>query len=314
MAQPSAADVRPVDPVLTNLSRGYKNPMFHWDKIAPVKEVAEQSGTFFVYTKDFWFRRQTGAERSPEGPYLRVGYGVSTDTYRTIERGYEKALGDVTSKMSQTPEALETTDVQFLANLMQLHLEKTVAGDVWATGKWGTDRTLTATEQWSDYANSDPIADVELAKRTARRLTGQVSYRMFVGALTWETLKEHPLLLDKYKHTQRGVLTEELVAAALGVTQLQVMASVENTAAEGATFAGADIWADNALIVAYNPAGLFVPAGASTIVWDEKGNVPWAVDNYYEDQTRSVINRIFTHHVTKIIATDIGYFIADTNA
>ena len=68
---------------------------------------------------------------------------------------------------------------------------------------------------------------------------------MFVGALVWERLKEHPDILDKYKHTQSGIMTTSLVAAALEIDNLYVGKSIENTAKDGQTFSGADIWTDN---------------------------------------------------------------------
>ena len=43
MPLPTITDVRPVDPVMTQLSIGFKNPRYFWDQIAPPVEVAEKS-------------------------------------------------------------------------------------------------------------------------------------------------------------------------------------------------------------------------------------------------------------------------------
>lgn len=315
MAQPTARNVRPVDPVLTNLSIGFRNPEFIWDQAMPPITVDQKTGTFFIWTRDFWMRRQAGGVRAPSGPYLRVGYGVTTGTYIAIERGFEKATDDPTKAASQAPESLDVVDTEFLTNLMQLEMEKDVAGEFFAAAKWQTDTTLVTTNQWSDFDNSDPINDAEVAKRTIRRDTGASPNLLVVGALGWEKLKEHPLLLEKYKHTQSGILTAELVAAALGVSTLLVGSSVENTAAEGATYVGADIWADNAVFVSIPPnPGLMVPAGGYNFIWDERGNVPWAVENYRDETIRANVTRIFTHYVPKITAKEFGYRYADVVA
>lgn len=317
MAQPTVTDVRPVNPVLTDLSIGFKNEAFFWDQIAPVKEVREASGTYFIYTRDFWMRRGAGADgalRAAEGAYTRVGYGVSTDTYTSAEIGFEKLLGEVTRAKSQTPEDLQRTDIEFLTNLIQLELEKRVAAEAFVSGKWGTDRTLSGTDQWSDFSNSDPIADVQTAANAIRRNTGAMTLEGFIGIAAWQKLAEHPLVLDKYKHTQRGVMTPELVAPVLNLSRLVVGAAAENTAAEGQTYVGADIWTDNLLVKAAATPGLKSPLGAATLIWNERGNVPWAVEDYDWRPNRSTVSRVFTHQVPKITSSQHGYLLLDIAA
>ena len=310
-AQPTVRDVRPVDPVTTALSIGFKNSRFLWDQIAPVATVDEKSATFFSYDRDFWFKRQEGAERAAEGPYTRVGYEVSTDNYNCIEYGFEKPLGDVTAAASQTPESLAAQDVSFLTNLIQLELEKLAAAEFFVTGQWGTSNTLAGGNQWSDFASSDPIADIDVARRTVKRNTGGDINSMFVGLLGWEKLKEHPLILDKYKHTQVGIMTPALVASVLDIPELIVGDTVENTAQEGASFVGADIWADNALLLVKNAPALGVANGAYMYIWDERGNVPWAMETYREEGSRSEVSRVFTHADPKIVSAQHGYLFLD---
>jgi len=226
----------------------------------------------------------------------------------------EKPLGDVVVAASQMGENLNTVDVQFLTNLMELELEKRVATAAFVTGVWGTSNTLTGTSQWSDFANSDPIADADTAIRTILRNTGARPNTMFIGLLGWEKLKEHPLILDKYKHTQTGIMTEELVAAVLGMPELVIGDSVENTADENLAFTGADIWTDNALFLVRNSPALGVANGAYTFMWNEKGNIPWAIDSYRDDNSRSEVNRIFTHLDVQIVSSQHGYLFLDTVA
>lgn len=313
-ALPTANDVRPVDPVLTNLSIGFKNDRFLWDQIAPSSEVALRAGTFFLYDRAYWMRRHEGAKRAEDGRYTRVGYGVSTDTYETIERGFEKLLDDPTEASSQTPDDLQRKDVEFLTNLIQLELEKDVAAGCFVTGVWGTSTTLSGTDQWSDYDSSDPITDANTAIRAIMRNTGTKPNMLFIGASSWDKLREHPLLLDKYKHTQVGVMTEALVAGALGIDELVVGDSVENTAGENVTYSGGDIWTDNALFAVKNAPGLSIAAGALTFIWNEAGNVPWAVQNYRSEEVRGNVTRVFTHYVPKIVSSQHGYIYLDTVA
>ncbi len=134
---------------------------------------------------------------------------------------------------------------------------------------------------------------------------------LMVGLLGWEKLKEHPLILDKYKHTQTGIMTEDLVAAVLGMDSLVVGDSVENTADEGLAFTGADIWTDSALFFKNETPGAMTATSAVTFIWDEKGNFPWAIETYHDDAIRSDITRIFTHQDPQITSAQHGYLLLD---
>jgi len=317
-ALPTQNDVRPVNPVLTDLSIGFKNEEFIWDLLAPVVATDQKSGTYFIWDRDYWFRtfeEAQGAKRAPEGPYKRVAYGVSTSTYDTVEYGFEKPTGDPIVAASQTPESLTQQDIAFLTNLIEMELERLISSTLFKASVWGTDNTLAGVNQWSDFANSDPIGDFDTAKSTIRQNTGATPNQAIMGIATWNDLKEHPLILDKYKHTQSGIMTEELVAAALGIDKIVVGKSARNTAKEGQTFVGSDIWTDSCLIMSSVPSpGLAVPAAAYTFMWDEVGNIPWAVQEYREEQTRSNVARVLTHAVPKATSAEHAYLILDTTA
>ncbi len=313
-AQPTLNDLRPVNPVVQGLSIASRNMEFLWDKLAPVMEVSEKSGTIPTYTAGYWFRRQEGAERAPEGAYMRVGYGVSSDTFDCVEIGFEKLLGDPVRAGSQFPDDQEEVAAMFIANLIQLELEKRVAAAMFITSVWATNPTLTGTNQWTDKDVSDPIADIDTGKRTIRRATGVTPNRLFIGALTWEALKEHPLLIDKFKYTNVGILAPSDVAKVFDIEEIVVGDSVEETTLEGGAGTTADIWTDNALLTVSNAPGLMIAAGGFTVMWNEKGNIPWLIDTYREEGRRSNVTRGFTHVEPKIVSTAHGYIILDTNA
>ncbi len=315
MPLPTGNDVALVSPVLTNLSIGFRNPNFFWSKLAPPLGVDLNVGTFPIFTRDYWFRRATTAQRASSGGYQRLGYGIASSTYSTREYGFEKVLSDPTRKSSQTPQDLQVVDTEFLTQMFELELEKQVAAAAFVTSVWGTSNTLTGTDQWSDFDGSDPINDAEVAKRTVRRNTGAKVNMLFIGALGWEKLKEHPLIIDKYKHTQVGVMTEALVAAVLGIDEIVVGESIENTAIEKApgtaSFTGADIWTDNAVWLAQETPGIDKPVGAITFMWDEIGNVPWAIQSYRDETVRSEVTRILSHWDIKIVSSQHGYMHLD---
>ena len=308
MPQPTISDVRPVNPVLTNLSIAGRNKNFLAEKIAPFSVQPQKSGTYFIYTPSYWMRVPTGSVRPSDGPYTQLGYGVTTDTFSTVEHGYEKLLPDPVRNASQTPEDLQMKDVQFLTNALQLDLEKSVADKLFTSSVWGAgDVTLSGTNQWDDYANSDPIKDAKTARLAIHQLVGEFPNTMFIGISSWQKLIEHPLLLDKYKYTQKGILTEDLVAAVFGVNEVVVGDTSYNSAAEGQTAVGANIWGPNALFLCRNTPSLGVANGAYTFIWDEIGNNPWAIQDYREEKLRGTMTRIMTHWDIEVVSSSFGY-------
>lgn len=301
---------------MTDLSIGYRNRNMMGQQIAPLIRRDQQSGLFFKWTKDFWFRRVPNAMRAPEGAYTRVGYGVENDTYFTPEKGFEKPTGRVIVNASQTPESLPQQDIRFITALMELEIEKSIEETVWsAASVWDNEPDLSGGTQWSE-TTSTPIVNAQTAIRTVRRNTGEKPDTLALGSEAWDDLKEHADLTEKYKYTQPrgGVLSEDLVAQAMGVDRIIVGESVENTAEEGQTFVGADIWDDRALFFVHQPApALMTPAAAYTMVWDEVGAFPWAVEQYYDQKIRSDVSRIFCHFVPKVTSAASGYRYDDVS-
>ncbi|KKK84801.1 hypothetical protein LCGC14_2779690, partial [marine sediment metagenome] len=203
---------------------------------------------------------------------------------------------------------LETAAAEWLADQFLLNQEIQWAADFFITGVWGTSNTPGV--NWDDLANSDPILDVDTGRQTIRRNTGVFPNTMVVGQKVWdEGLKEHPLLLDKYKHTSPGVLTTDLVARALGMDRLLVGSASQNTAKESATFVGANIFGNNALYLFIPPSpGLLTASAGYTFVWDiDGGGLSTQVSRIREDSRDRDLLKAKHAWDQKVVASELGY-------
>ena len=54
-----------------------------------------------------------------------------------------------------------------------------------------------------------------------------------------------------------------------------------------------------------------VPNASLSLMWNERGNIPWAVEQYRDDVHRSDVIRVFTHVVPKVLSAQHGYRYAD---
>jgi len=284
-----------------------------------------------VYTSDFWFRLTEGMERGEMARYARGGWGTGSGKYECFEIGVEIALADPVARASQLPESMEVTNTAWLTHQMELKLENVTSTALFKTGVWGKDVSGVASGananqfiQWSDFANSDPVKDIRTARDRVHLITGVEPNNAFTSHKVLETLIDHPLLTTVYRRNSDGPLQESDVAAALGLT-LEVGRSVHDTGKEGAddnndlsrtaTFSNREyIWGDHMLIQASNTPQLGVAHGAYTYIWDEAGNVPWALQLYRDDSIRADIRRAFTWPQVVVVSPHHGYFLNDVIA
>ena len=315
MAQPSLYKVRPVDPVLTRLSIGYKNKMFAWDKICPIMPVDEPTGTYFVYPKGYWFRKSPGSNRGVEGRFNRVGYGVESATYEVEEYGLEKILDDTLAAKSQTAMPLAAKDLMYLVNNFQMELELDTSNALFKTGVWAKD--VTPTVKW-DASSGDPINEIEEGIDHIKRNTGMKPNKFFVGRKVWRTLKHHKDIIDRYKYVQPGLLTPDLVKGIWELEELVVLDTVQTDAAEGVTTPDNPpdanmkyLWdQESALLAIVSPPGLDVVTNANHFMWagDPQTAIPWGIVGYRQEDQKSIVQRINNHYDRKIVAKDAALF------
>ena len=125
---------------------------------------------------------------------------------------------------------------------------------------------------------------------------------------------ERPII--KAKFPGATVITEEMLrsqmAAILGIRNLIVGQAVYNSADEGQTFTGAEIWPDDyAMVAVLGSEGLPIsePQLGRTIVWDPYADSLEYVESYREEQTESEIIRVKSFSDEKIFDPYFGHLM-----
>ena len=170
--------------------------------------------------------------------------------------------------------------------------------------------TLSGTAQWSDFANSDPVAAIE-AKKGAIVSAAQVMPNTLV--LPYEVyakVRIHPAVVDRAKFVTFGVIGPEMLAQIFDVERVLVPRALKNTAAAGQTPSMAFVWGKHAILcfVPQRPA-LKQVAFALTFQW---GAAPGAlgghsVELWREDRRKADVIRVQRYYDQKLIAAGAGY-------
>ena len=312
MSQPAPSDVH-VDAALSNISIAYKNSGYIADQIFPTVSVNKQSDKYYIWTKDFWFRNHV-QRRAPGDDVPWAGMEISNTSYYSELFHLGFPLFDEVEANADPAADPEKAASEWLADQFLLNHEAKWVADFFTTSVWDNDVTGgTNFTKWSDYIDSNPIDDIKTGKQTIQKNTGQVPNTLVIGQEVFDTLSEHPLLLEKYKYTSVPILDNAQIAAALKVDQILVGSAIDNSAIEGATFSGEYMWGKNALLLHKNPAapGLMVPQCGYTFVWNVYGGeLSVRIENHRIDLRKMNLLQGFHSFDQKATATDLGYFFS----
>jgi hypothetical protein len=312
MAQPTQNDLHPVDPILTGLLHGYMNDQadFVADRALVPVPVTSKSGTYFKFDKKYWFSDEM-VPRAPGAPYARTGYGVSTDTYKTEQWALAHPIADEDRAASQLPLDLETAGVEFLGAKGLIRKERMFAAAFMATGKWATDNT-TATD-WDD-TSSDPVTDMQTARRTVRQSTGKNPNVAVMGEIVKDALLTHPDIIDRIKYTQAATAATVMaaLAAIFEVSQILVAGSLYNSANEAATEVMAPIIDDDCLVFYRDAsAGIFKPTAAKMFHWAPGGGLGGIRPLFRDGENDADLLKYKMQIAMEMVANDLGYFFSD---
>ena len=269
--QPGPGDVH-LDQALTDLSVRFTqdHQEFIATKVFPIVNVAFKSDKYFTYTRDAWYRSDA-TKRAPATESAGGGYAVSSADYSAEVYAFHRDVDDQTRANAQSQITLEADATEFVTqNLLQLR-EAQWVDNYFKTGVWTTETTLAGVNQWSDYANSDPIADMRLGVMTLAKGTGKRPNKLVLGPEVWDVLQDHPAFLERIKYTEKAIVGTDILASLLNIEEVLVPEAITQTKQEGETVALTDYGfhlGKNALFlhVAKNP-GLNTVSAGYTFNW-----------------------------------------------
>lgn len=308
-----------IDAALSNLVIGYEPQGYIVQDIFPMVNVNKQSNVYHVWTKGDFFRIPD-TRRAPKTNANRVETNISSETY--FCNNY--ALGDEISfeDLANVDQAIKIREkmARNLVNLLNLDWENRVASQISSGSNVGSYTTLSGTSQWSDYANSDPVNDVEVGKESIASTTGLEANLIIIPRAVISKLKQHPDLLDRVKYTgtndRPGQVTPRALAEVFGVDRVLIGRTIKNTAEQGnATDSFSDVWGKNVVIAHVtngpSPDGRDPSLGYS-FRWNSPllGGRPMAVERWTDPNNRKFENiEAGYYQDEKLVATELGYVI-----
>lgn len=318
MPNPSVSSVH-VDSLLTDISVAFVQSSTNYvaTRVFPTVPVEKKTDIIPQFDAGDFLRSEL-RPRSPGSAYDRIGYRVdNTLTYTCQEYGGERPIDDQERANESGSYDADMDTALYLAQQAAMRLERDWASVFFSTGTWtgtsdggdlvsGTDFTA-----WSNAA-STPIEDIHDATFRLQRNRGFMPNKLVVGLQTWYDLKNHPDIVDRYKHTSAESITTDMVARLLDLDEVLVASAVQNTANEGAAISASHIHtADRAVLVYAAPSpGLRQPSAGYTFAWNrlvpQGANGGMVAERYRDDAINSDIIRVRGAWANRVISSVLG--------
>lgn len=313
--QPSQSDVH-IDGPLTEISVAFiqSQDRFVADKVFPAVSVNKQSDRYFVYNRGDWMRdeaqpRALSAESAGSGWALD-----NTPSYYAPVVALHKDIDDQIRDNADQPLDMDRDATEFVTQKMLIRRDKDFSSAYFTTGIWTGSTTgadIAVATPW-DAPGSDPVDDVQQQQEASGEKTGFTPNVLLITSQVFRALKSNAAVLDRIKYTQRGIITEDILASLFGVDKVVVARSTYNTAAKGVTDVMQYIFqgAQALLVYAAPRPALMVPSGGYIFAW--KGftgsNLGWRVSRFRMEWLKSDRVEVEAAWAMKQIAPDTGVF------
>lgn len=254
MNQMTPGQARAVDPILTEIARGYRSPKAAIANILfPLVNVMQRAGKIISFGPDDF--KLVSSVRAPGTNTKRVQFGYASGDYSLVDYRLEALTPwEIQEEAGAVPGIdLIAMSVRKVQNVMALEREKQAADLARNDALYGSNNkeTLTSTAQWS-HADSDPIGDVLAAKEAVRKQIGERPNVFTMGPEVLTALRNHPKILDRLSTSADRPPASLAQLAAL--FEIPMIVEGEAVYHDGSQFQ--DVWGKDAILAYTTPASL----------------------------------------------------------
>jgi hypothetical protein len=244
-------------PQYTAIALAYQNKALIAEQVMPRMGVTAREFKYDVFTKDEGFTLED-TRVGRKGVPNEVEFTSEERTGSVDDQGLQFVVPNEDIEAAAGKPALDPVGrhVEGIANKILLGREKRVADIVFGAGNFavGNKVTLSGTDQWSDFTNSDPVEDILAAKEGMLVDTNT----LVIGSQVAYVLRRHPKVVAAAMPMGSNAVTGGIVALnalrdLFEVANLYVGGARYNTSKQGQTAAFGRIWGKHAALLAVNP-------------------------------------------------------------
>lgn len=252
------------DPVLDKIVRGYMpmdeqyiaGKLFPKIKVGSRKGDIKSAGTEFLRVNSVTKVGRTGTPEITVSMSKSSGWSCENEGLKILtlkEDGESYNQADWRAGMT----AAKLSFAKMIKTAKMLAKEKEAADVLTSTSIITNNVTLSGSDQWSDYAGSNPLTQFSAAADSIYAATGREANTAYMGRNVFKKLRFHPVLFDKLGTTSSSErskgLTKEQLALILEVDQILIGTVRYESAKEGQTSSMSSVWGNDFGMLFVNP-------------------------------------------------------------
>jgi len=301
---------------LTQIAMAVKPEGFIADRVLPRVQVPGQKFAYTKLTTEEAYRiPDTRVGRTSEPNTVEFGGADVTET--TEDHGLDDPVPNQDIRAAAgtnfDPQAVAA---ERTAMLVELAREQRVAALLTTLTTYASTlrATLSGTDQWSDFVNSDPVGAI-LDAFDAMLMRPNVA---ILGPTVWTKLRRHPKVVEAIVGTgaQQGVASKQAVAELLELDELQVGLGFYTASKKGQTAAYTRLWGKHAAFlridrnVRNTQGGL--PTFGMTAEWGTR--IAGTIEEPKRGLEGATTVRVGEHVKEIVTFQDVGYFFQNAVA
>jgi hypothetical protein len=297
--------VRVIDPVLTNVARGFPQQMLAGLTLFPAVNVQLSGGNVIGFGREEF--RLYNLRRAPGAATARVPFGYAAQSYALVQDAVEVPVPREHMRDASRQPGIElgTIATQKGMRILMLGLEQEQATLARTLGSYPAANriTLGGGARWTD-TGVDPTSSIETGREAIRAAIGLYPNVAVLSAKAFAACRQNTQLLERFKYTTADSITEEMLARLWNLERVVVGKSVTVDQAD----VPSDVWGGD-VILAYTAIGS-LSAAEPTFGYTYTMEVhPLVEQAYWEANTKSWIYPVTYERVAVVAGGGAGYLI-----
>lgn len=293
-----------VNKLLSNVSVAYTNGEYIADKLFPTVPVVKDTDLFRVYDRNF---KVPETSRAPKAVAKEANFDFSTSSYILEQHALKDYVG-VDEEEQNDLGSLKVDTTEFLTDTILRRMELSMA-TLFTTTQWSLNVSLAAANAFTANTTvSDPVPIFDTGATTVIANSGKTPFFGFIPRVEFVAIKNHISVLDRVKYTSSEV-SEQMIKALVGLTELHVPTAVQDTAAEGLAVATSPFFAAKCFL-GWKPAsggGVKTPSCGYTFMSSKP-----RVRSWFDNERNADAIEVEVKYQSKVVASLTGYLIAGT--
>lgn len=307
----NSQQVRVVDPVLTNIARGYTDPRFVGNVLFPEVPVHASGGQIITFGKEAW--RKYNLRRAPGGNVVDIDFGYAGLPYALVQ---DSVHGKVPREHLRDASAVPGIDLGTIAvntamsviNRSKEIEQASLARD--AASYQASQKIDLSLSSWNNPAR-DPVADIKKGQQAIADATGFEPNKLVLSGDAFTALSTHPKVLGLFTRgeVENLIITAQMLAAKLNLSEI----AIGRTTYTDENGDSVKAWGADAVLAYTEIGGLSNALPSYGYTYTLSGN-PVVEQAWYDNGTKSWKYPVNNEYSPVIAGSDAGYLFIGAGA